>query len=482
MSRPRTRDSLASARLPLFARLPLALGIIALLALAGCRTGESGPTQPAAPSESPAATSGNVTTAATPRIVDERVRNMQERMAGATASQATQAYTAKLEFQPPIAKVGESVEVRSSGYPAGAEVELVWYTVEGRYELEGNTEFVGQRVEQRAYVAATVRADASGAISTTLRVPQNFGGPHDVRRRVDGEEVSQASLTIMPTLTVSPSEGPIGTIIELRATGIDRRPNQNTWHVLWDKSYVGFVSAVTTKGTAVARFRAAGPLGEHRISVWRNSFYPTPYLNWQQGPYKAVASGIEFVFKVTSDPGPPPAVVEDFSATDHPWAANSRGPAKLVLSRDRGVVGQATTLRGSDLPPNAELTLRWQTMIGNRVSAIGFSEELKVLGKVRTGPDGTFVQDLTIPDDLGGQHRLEVVAGEKVLGTAGVVIQPSLVAVGPTSTCTRRSTKARIRSRVSIRCRSSPTPTIIHSVLRRPSAWRSRSWNRHRYH
>ncbi len=97
-----------------------------------------------------------------------------------------------------------------------------------------------------------------------------------------------------------------------------------------------------TKGAAVAQFRAAGQVGEHQVSIWRNAYNPIPYLNWDQGPYKDVKSGEEFTFTVTKDPGVIKPLVEDYTAQDNPWAANTQGPAKLSLSLDRGIVGAPT--------------------------------------------------------------------------------------------------------------------------------------------
>ena len=347
------------------------------------------------------------------------------------AQAATQSYSAKLQFTPARAEVGQTVSVSGSGYPAGAEVELVWYTVQGRYELQGGTEFVGQRYDERSQVVTKVRADQSGAISTRLEVPLDFGGAHDVRGRVAGKEISQASLTINPTFTMSATEGPVGTLIELKIVGVDSRTNVNTWHVLYDNSYLGFMSAVTTKGVAVARIRAAGTVGVHRISIWHNSFNPIPYLNFQQGPYKDTPVK-EFSFQLTPGQLAAGPTVEDFSATDNPAPAKADGAGKLSLTRDRGPVGQATTLRGSGLPATATLKLAWTTMVGNRVSAIGFSEETRDLGAVKTGADGTFTFDMTIPDDLGGQHKVEVLSGDQVLAATGMVIEPSVVSISPT--------------------------------------------------
>ena len=400
--------------------VPVALGVLVLLTIAGCQIVGRPVVFPAPSVELKSAPVALQTPA--PQGGSQAQEKAQ-----------AQAYTAKLAFTPSRAEVGQTVEVRGTGYPAGSEVELVWYTMEGRYELEGGTEFVGQRYDERSQVLATVRADQSGNISSKLEVPLDFGGSHDVRGRVGGQELSQAALTIMPTFTVTPREGPVGTPIEIKIVGVDWRSNVNTWHLLYDNRYLGFMSAVTTKGVAVARIRAVGVAGEHQISIWHNSFNPIPYLNWQQGPYKDVP-GAEFTFKVTDGAAPSGPLVEDFSAADNPWPVNEQGTGKLILSLDRGTVGQPTTLRGSGLPANATLVLRWWTMVGNRVSATGFSEESRVLGTVQTGPDGAFVKEMTIPDDLGGQHRIDIVAGEgdKILAATGLVIEPSVLSISPT--------------------------------------------------
>jgi hypothetical protein len=249
---------------------------------------------------------------------------------------------------------------------------------------------------------------------------------------VEGKELSQASMTILPTFSLSPKEGPVGTPVVLKITGVDANINSNTWHVLYDNRYMGFMSAVTTNGVAEARLRASGPVGDRPISVWHNSFNPTPYLNWQQGPYKdtPVAS---FTFHVTNDPGAPAAFVEDFNATDNPPVVQPTGPGKLSLSVDRGTVNTATVLSGASLPANVTLKLQWSTMVGNRVSGTGFSEEARNMGTVSTNQDGRFDKAVTIPDDLGGPHRIDVLSDENVLASTALVIEPSIVSISPTN-------------------------------------------------
>ncbi len=348
------------------------------------------------------------------------------------ADWATQAYTATLQLQPSHAEIGTRVELSGSGYPAGADVELVWYTVEGRYEMERGTEYIGERFEPGLAVLQTLRADSTGAIHGSIDVPLDFGGPHDVRGRVDGRELSQASLTIDPSFVLSPASGPVGTEVELEILGIESDPRINTWQVLYDNRYFGYASAVTTRGHAIARFRAAGPLGKHVVSVWHNSFAISPYLNWDKGPFKAVPSGVELTFDVTEDRGVQPILIEDCPEDDAPWASHTQGPASVALTPDRGIVGQAITLEASGLPANREVAIRWWTMLGNRVSGMGFAHESRTLGTAIAAGDGTLRYEFAIPDDLGGQHRIELVDGGQTLGTTGLVVQPSVISVGPT--------------------------------------------------
>lgn len=346
------------------------------------------------------------------------------------AKSASQAFTAKLAFNPARTTIGTTVAFSGSGYPHGSSVDLIWHTVKGSYQLTNKTEYVGQHTDETTTVLATTQADQAGNISGTFVTPADYGGEHDVRGRVAGKEMSQAGLTIAPTFSMTPSSGPLGTLVELKIAGVDWRPNINTWHVLYDNHYFGFMSAVTTQGLAIARFRAAGPVGKHTISVWHNSVNPIPYLNYKQGPFKDVPD-TEFVFALTSDPGASAPAVENFTAADNPWPVKSQGSGKLTLSVDRGTVGQQTTLQGSNLPVNAQLTLRWWTMVGNRVSAIGFSEQSNDIANVQTDAHGAFSQAFTFPADLGGQHRLEVVQGDTVLAATGLVIEPSVVSVTP---------------------------------------------------
>src|SRR5205823_3868156 len=57
----------------------------------------------------------------------------------------------------------------------------------------------------------------------------------------------------------------------------------STWNVLYDNHYDGFMTAMTTQGTASAVIRASGPAGKHTIDLFHGG-KSLPYLNWEQSP------------------------------------------------------------------------------------------------------------------------------------------------------------------------------------------------------
>ncbi|TAK24555.1 MAG: hypothetical protein EPO26_04865 [Chloroflexota bacterium] len=340
--------------------------------------------------------------------------------------------TARLSLTPGYARVGEAVRVRGEGFAPGVIAQLIWHTVDARYELERGTEYLGQGFSERSWTLRDVRADRDGAIDATFEVPRDFGGSHDVRARVGDQEVAQAGLIVTPTISLSPSEGPIGTEIEVTIVGVEWRPNTSVWHMLYDNKYLGFLSAVTQRGVATAHIRAAGPLGRHVIALWRNAYNSTPYLARDASPFRDMPGpGTELMFTVTSDDGPPDQRIEDFSTTDHPWPSLTTGPGSLSVFPDRGRLGDAIALHAIHLPPSTEVAVRWWTTVGDRITNVGMVEEARMRRVLTTDARGQFAFDMTIPDDLGGQHKIDVIHGDQVLASTGVVIVPALVEAAP---------------------------------------------------
>jgi hypothetical protein len=190
------------------------------------------------------------------------------------------------------------------------------------------------------------------------------------------------------------------------------------------------MTGVTTRGVGVARFRAAGPAGVHRIAAWNNSHQTAPYLGWDYSPYQdEFPAGLDFVFMVTLDRGVLAPSTDDFSASDNPWPVANPGPGHISLSADRGVVGAAITITGANLPSDARLPLIWSTVTGAGILTPmgGTKEWRRPLGEVRTPSDGSFALKFAVPEDLGGDHRIEICQGADVLAAAGFVVFPELV-------------------------------------------------------
>jgi len=337
-------------------------------------------------------------------------------------------YTAVLDASPYRIQVGDLVSLTGKDYTPGATVEFVWYSVEGHYDVRDHTEFIGQRYAPTTQVVAMAVANDAGEIRASFVTPVDFGGPHDIRARVDRIEVSQSGVLLTPTWEISSVEGPVGADIEIHVEGIDYRTSINTWHVLWDNHYMGMMTGVTTRGVATARFRAAGPAGKHYIAIWNNSYQSTPYLAFFRSPFRdQFEVPIEFVYNVTADNGLPPVSKDDFSAADNPWPVETVGAATLKLSPDRCYVGDAVTLTGAHFPPNTAVDVYWRTAAGDRVNVGGITEYQGRLGTVRTSAAGELSFDFVAPDDLGGSHRMEVKAGEELLAPTCLVIMPKLL-------------------------------------------------------
>ena len=96
----------------------------------------------------------------------------------------------------------------------------------------------------------SVQTGDSRLVSPFRRITAAHASPSPMRVC----SLAQGGIEVTQTFEVHPSEGPIGTPIELRVTGFGWRTMDSTWVVNWDNQEVGYVSATDTRGSAVARF------------------------------------------------------------------------------------------------------------------------------------------------------------------------------------------------------------------------------------
>jgi hypothetical protein len=338
----------------------------------------------------------------------------------------------RLELTYGKAVVGAKVRAVATGLPAGKAVELEWGTVSGGWVIENYYFFRGRKYTNSKLPLGKFPVDASGRLDVTFAIPEDYGGVHDILATIDDKVVAQNGIEVTQSFEMSPASGPAGTPIEVRAKGLGWRMMENTWIVNWDNRAMGFVSAVGTRGSAVARFRAAGPSGDHFIKLY-TGYQGESYLNFTQAP-NAYLPRPEFTFHTTSDASSTPAsYADEYQPYALPDAEIHVAGAKLSLTPTQGPVDSASTLRGEGFPGGATLDLVWQTYVGSRVSGRGFAPEENVIAKVKVGDDGKFQFPLKIPEDLGGEHGLELRQGDKSLGRAYFAIETTIVSMEPAS-------------------------------------------------
>jgi hypothetical protein len=327
--------------------------------------------------------------------------------------------------------VGTGIDASAEGLPPDRTVDLLWETVDGGWVVEDGYRFRGKRFTDSTKVLGRAQVGSDGRLAAHFTIPQDFGGVHAVTVADAGRPLAQGGIEVTQTFEMHPSEGPIGTLVELRVTGFGWRTMESTWVVNWDNREVGYVSATGTRGAAVARFRAAGPVGPHEIKVY-TGYMGQSYLNHEQAP-TAYLPRPRFVFHVTPGAVAAGGYVEPYQAQNVPAADISATGASLSITPVQGPVQTRAILKGSGFPANTPVSLIWGTQAGSRVSGNGFSPKEDRMASFTVAADGRLDASLLIPDDLGGMHALSIRSGDKTLARAFFAIETSALSISPTS-------------------------------------------------
>ena len=395
-------------------------GIMALAACTRVPAGTTGASSP--PSQTPAA--------------QNPAAKGQVAAAGAStaAPEPKVEYVGRMALQPNHGPAGTRVTASGSGLPLNTQLQLVWNTVKGEWLTSGEwgEEYHGRRFTPVTRPMQMVTTDAAGHFEATFTAPQDFGFSHDVTLVDKGVIRNKAAFSIDPVASLSASSGPVGTPIGITLSGVGWQNLENSWTLVYDNKFTGWLSSVTTGGQAKAVIPATGSPGKHVIQIIHGAF-TVPYMNMQQSPQPDRPS---FTMTFTVTPGapvlPPVAASQALPAVAGAAPAGT-GPA-IWTNPAAGPVGTPFRLEGRGLPAGKTVDLLWARVKGSRVSGNGWDEETIPLGKVQVDAAGHTVLDgLKAPDDLGDPHRIVARLGDQSLAQTTFTITPSALPVEPAS-------------------------------------------------
>ncbi len=356
-------------------------------------------------------------------------------VAGTRSPCVPQNASADLTFAPEAGIVGSPVVARATGLAPNARFTLVWQSGNPRWNVRDG-QFFGITATRTSRALAHGSSDARGVLALRFRVPEDFGYLHDVELRAAGGSPGQVpaaaqGFTVVPHLTLSTPAVRPGAPLAIAVTGLGYRFYEVVWHLLDDGAQTGWLSAVTTHGTAHVTIPATGEVGAHTLQAIEGA--AAPYLNGQQSPnaQAAIPQQIGATYRVVAGPAwrPPPPREQIPPRLPPPALHPTRAPA-LATDFASGPVGAPIVLTGRRFAPHAAVALAWETLVGNRLSGNGWATVMREVARVRAGDDGDLVAHLRTPEDLGGAHRL-IARAAGIVATTTYTIVPSVEPIAP---------------------------------------------------
>lgn len=337
-----------------------------------------------------------------------------------------------------VGPIGTKFTITGSGLQANKPVSIVWMTSNITWILDArpdSVDYIGRKAEPVGAVIATATTGSGGGFTVDATVPRDYGALHDIYAVIDGVQVAKGGFQVDRQITISPTSGPIGTLVTVKVSGLAASLYGSSESIWYDSKYGGVATALWTRGEASFQIRASGPVGEHLIQAAGGMQFN--YLNYQQSPVPW-ATGAIATFTVTKDNGPPkaetiwpPAVTPTLDKRTTLAAANLAPDTKAVLtaSPSSGAVNSKVAVTATGLTPGAAVRIDWSTVVGNRVNCTGtcWTFASIPMGAGTAAGDGTLTSTtVSIPDHLGGWHVIQVVQNGKVMAQTPFYVKRSL--------------------------------------------------------
>jgi len=340
-------------------------------------------------------------------------------------------FVGRLQLSPPNGPAGTTVTITAERLPPNQEFALAWRTVVGAWNVSDG-EYHGREFKVVAYEIGKFNSNSAGLLTAMFVAPEDFGFVHDIVLQQRDRLLTQAAFSLDMTVKISPESGPPGTPITVEVQGIGWRPLFNSWHLLYDNRFTGWISSVTTHGSAKFVIPATGNPGTHILEILHGEF-TFPYRNMQQNPEP---DRPRWAIPFTVNDAPPilPRPAERQVQTRLKMQLSA---GELVAQPAFAAVGDEVTVRTAAVAPDQLYQLNWVTLAGNRIGSGGWEQAARAVASARSNDAGEVQFRFSVPDDLGGPHPLflSTEAGTKI-GTLLVVPKalPLDVTRGPVGT------------------------------------------------
>ena len=102
--------------------------------------------------------------------------------------------------------------------------------------IQGYYQFLGKKYSETATSLGQFPVDSTGQLDAKFKIPEDYGGVHEITARIDGKTVAQNGVNVTQTFEFSPTFGPGGTPVEVKVKGLGWRTMESTWVVNWDNN------------------------------------------------------------------------------------------------------------------------------------------------------------------------------------------------------------------------------------------------------
>ena len=381
-----------------------------------------------------------VPTATTPIILTSPTIPGVAPLPGPVAAASTPSATiSALSVTPSTGFIGTPMTIAGAGLPASTSVQLEWATATATWVVGADpstVNYLGTNFNKINVVLDTVTTTSAGGFSVTIDAPKDFGGQHSIFAVVGTTELSEGSFTTLRTVTISPTNGPVGTPITITYSGLGDSAYTAGASILYDNHYVGEMMANWTRGVATATIRASGAVGPHEIQVGNAINYL--YLNVPQSPIPYTNGAVD-TFTITADGGAPAASI-DWPASVTPTLAQIttlnegglgvKSSVTATASVSSGPEGTSVTINASGLPSDVSTQIEWATVVGNRVNCAStcWSFATQSLASAVIPSGDAFSDTLKVPSPaLGGWHAIQIIQANKVVGQVPFYVKESIV-------------------------------------------------------